>query len=191
MAASVFDDDTKFSYWVTEFILREIANDTPVEHIHRKLGFDQEVVTCIVDRYNRGMYLRWISTLKKDNDEKIRKSLEERTRAGWFKRKYLNEKEERLWDYWSKMSRSLTRFRHLSPKLVEKIIQEDIKNQADLLKKYYPDQEDYKIVRKGLVSKPGSFLEEHEECYLKEAKAMLENKNWQGKNRCVKLIGDD
>jgi hypothetical protein len=28
------------------------------------------------------------------------------------------------------------------------------------------------------------------ECYLREAKAILEGKHWQGKNRCVKLPGD-
>lgn len=30
----------------------------------------------------------------------------------------------------------------------------------------------------------------HAECYLKEARAMLKGKNWQGKNRCIKLAGD-
>lgn len=28
-------------------------------------------------------------------------------------------------------------------------------------------------------------------CYVKEARAMLEGKNWRGKNRCVKLLGDE
>lgn len=28
-------------------------------------------------------------------------------------------------------------------------------------------------------------------CYLKEARAMLQGKHWQGKNRCVKLPGDE
>jgi hypothetical protein len=28
-------------------------------------------------------------------------------------------------------------------------------------------------------------------CYLKEARAMLEGKHWQGKNKCVKLPGDE
>jgi len=31
---------------------------------------------------------------------------------------------------------------------------------------------------------------QHEECYLKEAKAMIRGKHWEGKNRCVKLEGD-
>jgi hypothetical protein len=37
----------------------------------------------------------------------------------------------------------------------------------------------------------GSFYEQHKKCYRKEARAMLEGKHWQGKNRCVKLPGDD
>lgn len=28
-------------------------------------------------------------------------------------------------------------------------------------------------------------------CYLKEARAMLHGKHWKGKNRCVKLKGDE
>jgi len=32
---------------------------------------------------------------------------------------------------------------------------------------------------------------DHPACYLQEAKAMLEGKHWQGKNKCVKLPGDD
>jgi hypothetical protein len=28
-------------------------------------------------------------------------------------------------------------------------------------------------------------------CYMKEARAILEGKHWQGKNRCVKLVGDE
>ena len=27
-------------------------------------------------------------------------------------------------------------------------------------------------------------------CYMKEARAILEGKNWRGKNKCTKLIGD-
>lgn len=29
------------------------------------------------------------------------------------------------------------------------------------------------------------------ECYLKEARAMLQGKHWQGKNKCTKLVGDE
>ena len=36
----------------------------------------------------------------------------------------------------------------------------------------------------------GQFLKDHKDCYLIEAKAILENKHWKGKNKCVKLIGD-
>ena len=32
---------------------------------------------------------------------------------------------------------------------------------------------------------------EFESCYHKEARAILEGKHWQGKNRCVKLPGDE
>jgi hypothetical protein len=31
---------------------------------------------------------------------------------------------------------------------------------------------------------------EHASCYLKEAKAMLQGKNWAGHNKCIKLVGD-
>ena len=32
---------------------------------------------------------------------------------------------------------------------------------------------------------------EHAACYVKEAQAILAGKHWEGKNRCVKLRGDD
>jgi len=32
---------------------------------------------------------------------------------------------------------------------------------------------------------------DHAKCYLKEAKAMLAGKHWEGKNRCQRLEGDD
>jgi hypothetical protein len=38
---------------------------------------------------------------------------------------------------------------------------------------------------------PETFWAEHKKCYLKEARAILEGKHWEGKNRCVKLKGDD
>jgi glucan-binding YG repeat protein len=34
-------------------------------------------------------------------------------------------------------------------------------------------------------------LEEHADCYTKEAIAILEEKHWEGKNKCVKLPGDE
>lgn len=37
---------------------------------------------------------------------------------------------------------------------------------------------------------PGLFFDLYRECYLKEAKAMLEGKHWEGKNKCIKLKGD-
>lgn len=47
----------------------------------------------------------------------------------------------------------------------------------------------YRLSRK-LFLEYTSFYREHERCYLKEARAMLENKHWENKNKCVKLIGD-
>jgi|GEM_PF-2125269 len=40
-------------------------------------------------------------------------------------------------------------------------------------------------------SSPGDYLLQHPDCYLEEARAMLMGKHWEGKNRCVKLPGDD
>lgn len=37
---------------------------------------------------------------------------------------------------------------------------------------------------------PEEFFAQHKKCYKKEAKAMLEGKHWEGKNKCVTLIGD-
>jgi hypothetical protein len=42
-----------------------------------------------------------------------------------------------------------------------------------------------------MIPENGSFFDAHKDCYLKEARAMFEYKNWKGKNRCVKLAGDD
>ena len=36
----------------------------------------------------------------------------------------------------------------------------------------------------------GSFFEAHSDCYLAEAKAIIQGKHWEGKNKCVKLPGD-
>lgn len=41
------------------------------------------------------------------------------------------------------------------------------------------------------IAPNGAFFEEHKDCYLKEARAMIEGKHWEGKNRCVKLPGDE
>jgi len=40
------------------------------------------------------------------------------------------------------------------------------------------------------VAPPGKFFADHKDCYLKEARAILANKHWKDKNRCVKLVGD-
>jgi len=32
--------------------------------------------------------------------------------------------------------------------------------------------------------------EDKQQCYLKEAHAILQGKNWKGKNKCTKLEGD-
>lgn len=40
-------------------------------------------------------------------------------------------------------------------------------------------------------SEPGRFYELYRDCYLREAKAMIQGKHWEGKNRCVKLPGDE
>lgn len=37
---------------------------------------------------------------------------------------------------------------------------------------------------------PVEFFEKHADCYLAEAKAILEGKHWEGKNKCVKLADD-
>jgi len=42
-----------------------------------------------------------------------------------------------------------------------------------------------------VVPDPKRFFEEHKKCYQKEARTILEGKHWEGKNRCVKLSGDD
>lgn len=41
------------------------------------------------------------------------------------------------------------------------------------------------------IPENGSFYKEHSKCYLKEARAMIRGKHWEGKNRCVKLPCDD
>jgi len=41
------------------------------------------------------------------------------------------------------------------------------------------------------IAPPGAFYELYTDCYLREAKAMIEGKHWEGKNRCVKLPGDE
>ena len=38
--------------------------------------------------------------------------------------------------------------------------------------------------RKQIIKKPPK---EYRKCYMKEARAMLQGKNWKGKNKCVKL----
>lgn len=53
--------------------------------------------------------------------------------------------------------------------------------------KRYRSPEELEILR---LADPVLHFEAHKKCYRKEAVAILEGKDWQGKNRCVKLEGD-
>lgn len=47
---------------------------------------------------------------------------------------------------------------------------------------------EYRQAHREYHARPGKIVHS---CYLKEARAILEGKHWQGKNRCVKLEGDE
>lgn len=166
-----FDDNTNFSLWVEEKVMKELKLGTPIEDIARKLSFEQSVVTCIVGRVRRGMYRSWLKICKEEEEEENEISTSPHTsddirrhRAAYIQLQK-DRQVGRLFDYFGLMERSVSRFHHTTPMLVAKIINED----KDPILHYMV----------------------HRECYLKEAQAMIEGKNWKGKNRCVKLEGDD
>lgn len=59
---------------------------------------------------------------------------------------------------------------------------------------YYHDNQRVKRARKRQIQLDKTERKRPTEisvCYLKEARAMLHGKHWKGKNRCVKLKGDE
>lgn len=84
--------------------------------------------------------------------------------------------EDAAYFYFHTMEQSLKRFKHVTSVLVEKILKEEIERAAEF-EKYKDD--------------PQAFFKAHKNCYIKEAQAMVDGKNWRNKNKCVKLPGDD
>lgn len=68
----------------------------------------------------------------------------------------------------------------LKPRLRDKLSYQDLKAQSQAERKS----------NKPPTPPPGWYFDLYEDCYLKEARAMLAGKNCEGKNKCVKLLGD-
>ena len=161
------NDLTVLPYHIEFYIIKMKVKGYTDRHILAYTKqFNPEIVSCILERYRLGRY----SEFAKKAEELIEKR-REHDLVLWYslgkQTQTLPKYDEDVTNYFFMMEACLSRFGMLSMALVKRVI----------------DLEE-------LNNGPGSYLLKHPTCYLNEARAMLEGKNCEGKNRCVKLPGD-
>jgi len=151
-------------FWVVDMKVRGYSDRYILDHS----PFNKDIISRILERYRYGMYSEFAKKVEALIDKRKLKRALEWIALGKPKQEQIIKYDPRALNYLRLMCECLARFGIVSPALISRTIEVE-----------------------ELESGPGSYLLKHPECYLNEARAMIEGKNWKGKNRCVKLPRDD
>jgi hypothetical protein len=165
-----FNEDTKFSQWVADAVYSRASSGQDIDEIIAGTGFDRHVVECLVARWKL-LPVKVEIKAKLPANIILIKNIKHTGPKSRPKKCSVDPYPNSLrtaWAFWDTTERCLERFHYISPALLRKTISD-------------PPTE----------AVPGAFLIKHPDCYLKEARAIIRGKHWEGKNRCVKLPGDE